>query len=74
MTRCGGLFITAGSRVFGLAHTLEDTGSYSIMFNGLAVVVIVLGIISWRVPLPQRRPAEFRVGQDAGPSARAARA
>jgi MFS family permease len=43
-----------------LARTLEDTGSYNVMFNGLAVVVIALGIISWRVPLPRRRPAEAR--------------
>jgi MFS family permease len=40
-----------------LARALEDTGSYNVMFNGLALVVIALGIISWRVPLPRRRPA-----------------
>jgi MFS family permease len=49
-----------------LADTLRDTGSYDVMFNGLAVVVIALGIISWRVPLPRRRQAERGSAPDGG--------
>jgi MFS family permease len=37
-----------------LAKTLERTGSYDVMFYGLAVVVAVLGIASWCVALPSR--------------------
>jgi MFS family permease len=48
-----------------LARTLEDTGSYNMMFNGLAVIVVALGIFSWSVPLPLRRPAEARANPDA---------
>src|SRR5580700_4382578 len=38
-----------------LAETLRQTGSYDLMFNSLAVIVVVLGIGSWYVPLPSRR-------------------
>jgi len=34
-----------------LAETLERTGSYDVMFYGLAGVVAVLGVGSWRVPV-----------------------
>ena len=37
-----------------LAETLRQTGSYDLMFNSLAVIVVVLGIGSWYVPLPSR--------------------
>jgi MFS family permease len=37
-----------------LAKTLESTGSYDVMFYGLAVAVTVLGICSWWIPLPHR--------------------
>ena len=35
-----------------LAQTLRQTGSYDLMFNGLAVVVVFLGIASWYCPMP----------------------
>jgi MFS family permease len=35
-----------------LAETLKQTGSYDLMFNGLAVVVLLLGIASWYCPVP----------------------
>ncbi len=35
-----------------LAETLRQTGSYNVMFNGLGVVVVALGIASWYCPLP----------------------
>jgi predicted MFS family arabinose efflux permease len=35
-----------------LAETLQQTGSYDLMFNGLAVVVLFLGIASWYCPMP----------------------
>jgi hypothetical protein len=35
-----------------LAETLSRTGSYDLMFNGLAIVVVVLGIASWYCPVP----------------------
>ncbi len=38
-----------------LAKTLERTGSYDLIFYGLAVVVAGLGTGSWFVPLPSRR-------------------
>jgi MFS family permease len=38
-----------------LAKTLERTGSYDLIFYGLAVVVACLGTGSWFVPLPSRR-------------------
>jgi MFS family permease len=37
-----------------LAETLRQTGSYDLMFNGLAVIVVLLGVASWHVPLPSR--------------------
>jgi MFS family permease len=37
-----------------LAQALQRTGSYDVMFYGLAAVVIALGIGSWCVPLPHR--------------------
>jgi MFS family permease len=37
-----------------LAKTFESTGSYDAMFYGLAAVVTLLGLWSWRVPLPHR--------------------
>src|SRR5262249_6651649 len=37
-----------------LAQTLRQTGSYDLMFNGLAAVVAVLGAACWCVPLPSR--------------------
>ena len=40
-----------------LAETLERTGSYDLMFNALAVVVVGLGMGSWLVPLPANSPA-----------------
>ncbi len=39
-----------------LAETLRQTGSYNLMFNGLAAMVALLGIASWHVPLPSREP------------------
>jgi MFS family permease len=39
-----------------LARTLERTGSYDVMFYGLAAAVIALGICSWWVRLPHRAP------------------
>jgi hypothetical protein len=35
-----------------LAETLQQTGSYDLMFNGLAVVVLFLGIASWYCLMP----------------------
>jgi MFS family permease len=35
-----------------LAETLKQTGSYDVMFNLLAVVVLFLGIASWYCPVP----------------------
>jgi MFS family permease len=35
-----------------LAETLKQTGSYDVMFNGLAVIVLFLGIASWYCPAP----------------------
>ena len=37
-----------------LAGTLERTGSYDVIFRGLAVVVAALGIACWRVRMPAR--------------------
>ena len=37
-----------------LAETLERTGSYDLLFFGLAAVVAILGIASWLVPTPKR--------------------
>jgi hypothetical protein len=37
-----------------LAETLARTGSYDLLFWGLAVVVAALGIASWLVPTPAR--------------------
>jgi MFS family permease len=34
-----------------LAETLRQTGSYDVMFNGLAAVVLFLGIASWYCPV-----------------------
>jgi MFS family permease len=39
-----------------LAETLQRTGSYDQMFYSLSLVVAILGITSWYVPLPVRRP------------------
>ena len=39
-----------------LAQTLAHTGSYDLMFYGLAVIVTALGLASWFVPLPHRTP------------------
>src|SRR5207249_3960752 len=39
-----------------LAETLQRTGSYDMMFYNLSLVVAILGISSWYVPLPVRRP------------------
>jgi MFS family permease len=36
-----------------LAETLRQTGSYDVMFNLLAVVVLFLGIVSWYCPVPR---------------------
>lgn len=38
-----------------LAETLRHTGSYDLMFDGLAVAVALLGISSWYVALPSRQ-------------------
>ncbi len=38
-----------------LAETLARTGSYDLLFWGLAVVVAGLGVASWVVPMPTRR-------------------
>ena len=35
-----------------LAETLRQTGSYDVMFNLLAVIVLFLGIASWYCPVP----------------------
>ena len=43
-----------------LAETLRITGSYDLMFNGLAAVVVLLGIGSWLVPLPTLPPSLLR--------------
>lgn len=37
-----------------LAQTLKQTGSYNLIFNGLAMLVTLLAIACWYVPLPQR--------------------
>jgi MFS family permease len=37
-----------------LAETLLHTGSYDLIFDGLAIAVVLLGIASWRVTLPSR--------------------
>jgi MFS family permease len=37
-----------------LAETLRHTGSYDLIFDGLAVAVALLGIASWYVALPSR--------------------
>jgi MFS family permease len=39
-----------------LAETFKHTGSYDSMFYGLAVIVVILGVGSWLVRLPPRRP------------------
>jgi MFS family permease len=38
-----------------LAQTLRQTGSYDLVFEGLAVVVVLLGIASWTVAVPARQ-------------------
>jgi MFS family permease len=43
-----------------LAQTLGRTGSYNAIFYGLAVVVVVLGIGSWIVALPERSSRQLR--------------
>lgn len=40
-----------------LAETLARTGSYDSIFNGLAGIVVALGVGSWLVPLPSRMPS-----------------
>ncbi|MBZ5603336.1 MAG: MFS transporter, partial [Acidobacteriia bacterium] len=35
-----------------LAETLRQTGSYDVVFNGLGVIVVFLGIASWYCPMP----------------------
>jgi MFS family permease len=37
-----------------LAETLRQTGSYDLMFEGLAVIVVFFGIACWSVPIPSR--------------------
>lgn len=37
-----------------LAETIERTGSYDLMFYALGGLVLMLGIASWRVPMPAR--------------------
>ena len=37
-----------------LAQTLKQTGSYNLIFNGLAMLVTLLAVACWYVPLPQR--------------------
>ena len=39
-----------------LAETLERTGSYDSIFYGLATIVAALGVGSWLVRLPCRKP------------------
>jgi hypothetical protein len=53
-----------------LAETLRHTGSYDLIFDGLAVAVALLGVASWRVALPSRPlaappPSLFRVAHEA---------
>jgi nitrate/nitrite transporter NarK len=38
-----------------LAESLERTGSYDVMFYGLAAIVVALGFACWFVALPERR-------------------
>jgi hypothetical protein len=38
-----------------LAETLARTGSYDLLFWGLAAVVAGLGVGAWVVPMPARR-------------------
>ena len=38
-----------------LARTLDRTGSYDLIFYGLAAVLAALGVASWLVRLPERR-------------------
>ncbi len=40
-----------------LAETLRQTGSYDVMFNGLGIVVVGLGVASWYCPMPAAVPA-----------------
>jgi MFS family permease len=47
-----------------LAETLRQTGSYDLMFNGLAVGVVFLGIASWYCPMPAKALA--LTGREAG--------
>ncbi len=44
-----------------LAQTLERTGSYNAIFNGLAAVVVALAVGCWWVQLPYRAPRGLTV-------------
>ena len=54
-----------------LAGTLRQTGSYDLIFNSLAVVVVLLGIACWYVPLPSREMSDDP--QDSNTRVRSAR-
>jgi MFS family permease len=47
------------------AKCVATTGSYTPLLLGLAVVVLVLGLIGFSVPLPSSKPAEARIGSTA---------
>ena len=51
---CAQMMTVLGSAIgpLLLVETLRLTGSYDLLFEGLAVVVAALGIASWQVPLP----------------------
>jgi MFS family permease len=44
-----------------LAETLQRTGSYDLMFNGLAVTVALLAVASWSVMMPYRKVADASI-------------
>ncbi|HEV8146885.1 MAG TPA: MFS transporter [Bryobacteraceae bacterium] len=44
-----------------LASTLERTGSYDLIFRGLAAMVVVLGVGCWFVAVPTRWPEKNRL-------------
>jgi hypothetical protein len=47
------------------AKCVATTDSHTPLLLGLAVVVLVLGLIGFSVPLPSSKPAEARIGSTA---------
>lgn len=48
------------------AWCLRSTNSYTLMFYALAPVVVVLGLVTWLVPLPGCSPASSPLGRGLG--------